>query len=105
MYISKNEYQLPTIIMVDPDKDGFDVFNYAKSKSNSYIEIQTNSSIKVAHVFHNLYLISLPQNSSINQQQINSIEDMFDKTLQQQKIGNKTLCLDNKCSGQKHNNH
>lgn len=102
LYIANNEYQLPTIIMVDPDKDGFEVFEHARNKSKTYYEIQTISSIKIAYVFHNLYLISLPQISKIDQQPITAIEDMVDRVLQQQKIGHKTICLKNNCNDLSH---
>lgn len=97
LYHSKIGMNLPTIILVDNDKAGDDVFTAGSKKYSKTYKLLSDdkSSIKCAYVCNNLYIIQIPATCLIESKYIKCIEDMYETHIVNTKIGGKTLCKSN----------
>ena len=94
LYHSKKNLILPTIILVDNDKAGNDVFTAASKRYPlTYKELKNN--IKYAFVCMNLYIIQIPSKCLVEGKDISCIEDMYHSDILNIKLGQKVLCKSN----------
>lgn len=105
LYLSKKKLMLPTIILVDSDKDGNNVFLKAeKLYPKTYTcQIDTNLNIKHAFVLKNLYIVQIPSNCVIDNKKIECIEDLYSNKILNKKINGRTLSKKNKIAPQDKN--
>lgn len=90
IYKSKEDSKFPTIIYVDNDKAGNSVFNCAETNSGLFYNESKllNNTIRVAHVFKNLYIVQLIG-------KFPGIEYLYPQYLLDEKLDGKTINLNN----------
>lgn len=88
IYKSNDKPKYPTIILVDNDPAGNSTFNTAKSYCTYNEKKILRNTIRVAHVYKNLYIIQLAEHCS-------GIEYLYQNHLLEEKHEGKTLNLSN----------
>lgn len=101
LFVTNLTFLNPTIIIVDNDKAGGEVFQCAVGrykKTSKYDKILINSfEVEYAYICKNLFIIKLPK---IHRE--TTIEDLYDSTLTSTILNGKTFTKDNEYDQNKH---